>query len=354
MNFSQSSQTKETQPLKLSPAQLADEATFARQVLDAEANAVGGIVLNDAFHKAVDLIVERCSREKQGSLVVSGVGKSGLIGQKLTATFASTGTPSHFLHSTEAMHGDLGRIHRHDVVLALSFGGQTEETIALALILKQDQVPVIALTGNANSDLAKLSSIALCVGDLAEACPHNLAPTASTTAMLALGDALALTLMRRRNFDANDFHKFHPGGMLGRELTPVVQAMRFQAHVNMPLIQKTSSISQAYSDSEAQAPGGRRAGALLIVNPDETLAGIFTDGDLRRCFIKHGSQAWSHPIADYMTTNPRRLQSNAPVRDAVRMVRQYRIDEIPIVDADGKALGLIDVQDLVALKVIAN
>jgi arabinose-5-phosphate isomerase len=330
------------------------QAAFARQVLDAEAAAIHAIQIEPSFHAAVELILSRCGSSHSGSLVVSGLGKSGLIGQKLTATFASTGTPSHFLHPTEAMHGDLGRIRREDVVLAMSYGGQTEEMLNLAMILKQDGVPVIACCGKPTSDLARLSTVALCVGDVDEACPLNLAPTASTTAMLALGDALALAVMRRREFAAQDFHKFHPGGSLGRQLMPITQAMRFIAGQNLPLIRTQSSVEEAYAQAEAQAPGGRRAGALLVVDDQGLLAGIFTDGDLRRSFIKHGSGAWQRPIAEFMTRRPRHLLSDALVRDAVRMVREFRIDEIPVVDPQGRPVGLIDVQDLVALKVIEN
>lgn len=330
------------------------QAAFARQVLAAEAAAISQIVIDESFHAAVDLILARCNPDHPGSLVVSGVGKSGLIGQKLTATFASTGTPSHFLHPTEAMHGDLGRIRAQDVVLIMSYGGQTEEALTLATILQQDRVPVIALVGKPTCDLARLATVALCVGDVTEACPLNLAPSASTTAMLAMGDALALAVMRRRDFAAQDFHKFHPGGSLGRQLMPVVQAMRFQAGVNLPLISTQATVEQAYAKAEADAPGGRRAGALLVIHDDGKLAGIFTDGDLRRSFIKQGSDAWRQPIERFMTRQPRHLTTDALVRDAVRMVREYRIDEIPVVDPAGKPAGLIDVQDLVALKVIES
>lgn len=336
-------------------SQLQQQARFAKEVLDAEAAAIASIVIDDAFHAAVDLIATRTGQDLPGSVVICGLGKSGLIGQKLAATLASTGTPSHYLHPTEAMHGDLGRIRKQDVVIALSYGGQTEEIVNIASILKQDNVALIALVGRPTSDLARLATIALCVGDIAEACPLNLAPTASTTAMLALGDALALSVMRVRNFAAQDFHKFHPGGSLGRQLMPVVQAMRFEAHKNLPLIAMNASVRQAYAQSESQAPDGRRAGALLVVHEDQTLAGIFTDGDLRRSFIKHGSSAWEKPIAELMTKNPRHLTAESLVRDAVRMVREFRIDEIPVVEKQGgKAIGLIDVQDLVALKVIES
>ncbi len=328
------------------------QQAFARQVLAAEADAVRQIDIGPAFHQAVDLILERTGSDKHGSLVVCGLGKSGIIGQKLSATFSSTGTPSHFLHVVEAMHGDLGRIRRGDVVLALSYSGNNEEVVTLATILRQDGVPVIAIVGLPECDLGRLAAVALPIGDIDEACPHNLAPTATTTAMLALGDALALCVSRRRNFGAEDFKRVHPGGGLGRQLLPCAEAMRFKAGVNLPLIQPTQTIRDAYAAVERveKDTGLRRAGALLVTDDAGRLVGIFTDGDLRRHVFKGGNL--DTPIASAMTKNPRRLPFTAVVRDAVQLVRELRIDEVPVVDGDGRPLGLIDVQDLVALKLI--
>lgn len=328
------------------------EAEFARAVLRAEADAVGAVALDASFHQAVDMIV--AATAGGGSVVLSGLGKNSYIAQKLSATFASLGTPSHFLHPTEAMHGDLGRIRRADVVILLSFGGQTEEVVELAGILKQDGVKAIAIVGAPGSDLARLAKVTLCVGPMDEACPHNLAPTASTTAMLALGDAVALCVGRRNGFDADDFRKVHPGGNLGRQLMAVTDAMRFVAGDNLPLIDPSLSVQQAYEQAEsiAAASGLRRPGALLVVASDGKLAGIFTDGDLRRTLTQHGAASWDQPISAYMTSSPRTLSAGALVRDAARMTREHRLDEIPVVDDAGKPLGLIDVQDLVALKVI--
>lgn len=335
------------------PAAIDSDAAFARSILDAEAAAIARIELDDQFAAAVDLLVQLPGA---GSLVVSGIGKSGLIGAKLSATFSSTGTPSHFLHPSEAMHGDLGRVRRDDAVLILSYGGNTDEVVGLASILRQDGVPVIAIVGKAACDLGRLATVTLCVGDVTEACPHNLAPTASTTAMLALGDALALAVSRRRGFGAEDFHKFHPGGGLGRQLTPVTEAMRFLAtgdEPNLPLIPRGDTVEQAYAEATrvAQTQGIRRAGALVIVDDAGKLAGIFTDGDLRRLVFEDRA-ALARPIGEVMTKNPRTLSDTAQVRDAVKVMRELRIDELPVIDGAGKPLGLIDVQDLVALKVI--
>lgn len=217
---------------------------------------------------------------------------------------------------------------------------------------------MIALVGSQESDLARLATVTLSVGPLHEACPHNLAPTASTTAMLALGDALALSVGRRNGFDADDFRKVHPGGNLGRQLMLVVDAMRFKAGDNLPLVDVDLTVEQAVVAAEITGPSGspetgpRRAGAFLLVHKNGQLAGIFSDADLRRMQIKHGTDAWHRPISDLMTTHPSTLPADAVVRDAADMMREYRFDEIPVVDDQGKPLGLIDVQDLVALKVI--
>lgn len=332
----------------------ADHQAFARSVLAAEADAIRHIVIDDTMDAAIELMLEMVRGD--GTLVVAGVGKSGLIGQKLSATFSSTGTPSHFMHPVEALHGDLGRVRRGDAVLLISYGGNTEELLTLAELLKQDGVPMIALTSKAGpgNGLSRLATVTLAVGDITEACSLELAPSSTTTATLALGDALALAVSRARRFTADDFQKFHPSGGLGRQLTPVVEAMRFTAGQNLPLIELGTTISDAYAaaESHAKESGLRRPGALLIVKPDGTLAGIVTDGDLRSALIKIGPEVWAGPIDRITTTSPTTLANTALVRDAVHIVREKRFDEIPVVAADGKPVGLIDVQDLAALKVI--
>ncbi len=332
------------------PAASADsDQTFAEQVIAAEAAAVSRIVIGPGFHDAVRLILAA-----GGSVVVTGLGKSGLIGQKISATFASTGTPSHFLHPAEAMHGDLGRVRKQDVVLALSYRGNTEEVTSLAAILKQDGVPVIALTASVDCDLARLASATVCIGDVAEACPMNLAPTASTTATLALGDALALAVSRRRGFSINDYHKFHPGGSLGRLLMPVTEAMRFKVGQTMTAVSQTLTVERAYRQAAEAATNAnlRQPGALLVVDETGMLVGIITDGDLRRLILQKGAEVRDCSLARIMTRRPTTLPDSALVRDAVQMVRERRFDEIPVVDAKGRPVGLVDVQDLVALKVV--
>lgn len=332
------------------PARSAEQA-FLVDALLAEADAVrrlgdrvrGGEA--EAWHRALDLM-EGC----KGHVVVAGMGKSGLVGAKISATLASLGQPSHFVHPAEAVHGDLGRIRSEDVAFLLSFSGETEEVVTLASILKADGVRRIGLSSKPQSGLARQCDVHLNLGDIVEACPLRLAPTASTTAMLAAGDALALALARRRDFAADDFHKHHPGGMLGVGLKPVTEIMRFRVGTNLAVV------SELVSVREAIAPAGevRRPGASVLVDAAGRLSGIFTDGDLRRVVISGGTAALDAPIRERMTRQPQRLTVDSLVSDAVRLVRERRLDEIPVVDHDGKPVGLIDVQDLIALRVVKD
>ena len=331
-------------------ASSSDDRAFAASALRAEAQAIERIQLDERFDAAVGMIL--AALDGGGSVVVSGMGKSGLIGQKLSATFASTGTHSHYIHPSEAMHGDLGRVRSQDVVLLLSFGGNTEEVVALATLLRQDAVATIGVVRRVDCDLGRVATLALPVGDVVEACPLNLAPSASTTAMMALGDALALTVSRRRNFSADEFRKNHPGGSLGRQLTPVTRAMRFRVGENLPLMHFGMTVRASYDAAEPTLAHVRRAGAMLVVDDAGRLAGIFTDGDLRRLVMRAPAQAMDMPIERVMTPNPRRLRHDAMVRDAVQIIREHRIDEVPVVDEEHRPVGLIDVQDLMALKVI--
>ncbi|MDA1007448.1 MAG: KpsF/GutQ family sugar-phosphate isomerase [Planctomycetota bacterium] len=329
----------------------AGELAFLGAVIAAEANALeslrASIEGESSPHwcAALDLL-----NECRGHVVVSGMGKSGLVGQKISATLASLGQPSHVIHPADAVHGDLGRIRRGDVAILLSFSGETSEVVDLALILKADGIHRIGISSSGNSSLARACDAHIPLGNLVEACPHNLAPTASTTAMMAVGDALALALSRRRNFAADDFHKHHPGGMLGAGLRPVTEVLRFRVGDNLPCLSESLSVQEALS----QAGSGRRAGAIMVVNESGKLSGIMTDGDLRRLLNERGANALTAPITQVMSRSPRALSSDALVRDAVRMVRERRIDEIPVVDDAGRPIGLIDVQDLISLRVISE
>lgn len=334
---------------------LSAEQTFICDVLNAEARAIDSLIkrietdpsAGTMWTKAIN-VLEAC----KGHVVFSGMGKSGLIGAKLSATFSSTGQPSHVVHPAEAVHGDLGSIRRDDVVILMSYSGTTEEVVNLAAILRTDGIPCIGISKEADTTLAKLCAVHLSVGELAEACPLNLAPTATTTALLAIGDALGLALSRRRNFTADEFHKHHPGGMLGIGLRSIMEILRFKVGENLPVTQEDSTVGDALRSSRPSA-GNRRTGAILLINTQGKLTGIFTDGDLRRLVIDDPSPM-ERRIGDVATKNPRRLPADALVRDAQQLVTEHRVDEIPIVDAENKPLGLIDVQDLIALKVVTE
>ncbi len=326
------------------------EARFIVEALEAEADAIRRIgelatgQEREAWQGALDLLT-RCN----GHVVVSGMGKSGLVGAKISATFSSLGQPSSLLHPSEAMHGDLGRVRRDDVVLLLSYSGETEEVVNLAALLKADEVPRIGISSSPGSAVARLSTVHLSVGDLTEACPLNLAPTASTTAMLALGDALALALSRRRNFDADDFQRRHPGGLLGAGLRPIVDVLRFKVGRNLPVVRDVATVREACEQTHT----GRRPGAVVLVDERGRLSGIFTDADLRRLMLED-ARGMDRPIAEVMTRRPEHLVVDDLVRDAVRLMRENRHDEIPVLDGDGRPVGLVDVQDLIALKVVSE
>ncbi len=327
------------------------ELAFLAESMHAEADAVRRLAervrTSDGarWRDALDLL-ERC----RGHVVVSGIGKSGLVGAKVSATFSSLGQPSSLLHPSEAVHGDLGRVRRGDVVMLLSYSGETAEVVDLALILKADEMPTIGICRDESSSLARACTVTLPLGDVTEACPHNLAPTTSTTAQLAAGDALALALARRRDFTADDFHRSHPGGMLGASLRRITEVVRFRAGEGLPVLPAGETVRACLSAASA-GDGRRRAGAILLVDEDGRLAGVFTDGDLRRLIVDDPA-ALDRPVSEVMTASPKRLPADALVRDAERLVREHRVDEIPVVDEDGRPIGLVDVQDLVTMKVV--
>lgn len=332
--------------------QPATEIDFARAVLTEQAEAVAAMAeaLADDFARAVDLIVDCAGRD--GSVIVSGLGKSGLIGSKISATLASLGIPSHAVHPAEASHGDLGRFRSRDILIALSKSGETDEVVNLAAILRQDGMRIISITGGgeSSSSLDRLADVALHVG-VGDEAGGSPAPSTSTTCTLALGDALALTAARRRRFTDADFAKRHPGGSLGGMLRPVVDVIRFKAGENLPLVPDSLAVNAALTEANRQST--RRPGALLLINEAGALSGIFTDGDLRRLVV-HSPEKLDEPISAVMTRSPRTLRDHALVRDAVTLFREHRQDEIPIVDAKGRPAGLLDVQDLIALRLVRD
>jgi len=330
---------------------------FAQQVIETEAAAVRqvGEAINDDFERAVRMILD-CP----ASVLTVGIGKAGHVARKVSATLASTGTPSHFLDPAEAVHGDLGAVRAGDLVVMFSSSGESDEILRLLSVVKKLNHPVIGITCKKFSTLARFSDVVIDLGKIEEACPLGLAPSSTTTAMLALGDALALTVMKLRNFTADDFALFHPAGQIGRKLLKVSEAMTFTVGHNLPLSSDDKTVGQVLHD---RATLGQRLddrerrlrlpGAIVLVD-DATgkLSGIFTDGDLRRLVMSSpdGTLDLARPIRDVMTRSPQRVRGSALASEAMALMRPLRIDELPVVDEHDVPVGLIDVQDLVVLK----
>lgn len=308
----------------------------ARKVLRIERDAIGRLSsrLDGRFAEAVELL-GRCL----GRVVVTGMGKPGLIGQKISATLSSLGIPSLWLHPAEAAHGDLGRVTGQDVVLALSHSGETDEILHLLPVLKRIGAKVIAVTGNSRSRLARAADVVLDTFVKDEASPWGLVPTASTTAMLALGDALAVALSEKRGFTSKDFAALHPGGSLGKRLTLRADDLMRTGKSN-PVVKETHTVKQVLLVITRA-----RAGSASVVDSKGRLSGIFTDGDLRR-HVESDAGILRRKVAQVMTRNPKALPAGHLAVEALKILRGYRIDEIPVVDGRRRPVGLLDIQDL--------
>ena len=318
-----------------------EQLSYARQIVQAESRTLAQVArrLDPEFCRAVELIYR-----SRGNVIVTGMGKAGLIGQKITATLASTGTPSHCLHPAEAVHGDLGRVQRDDVLLVLSQSGETEEIVRLLPPLAELGTPIIAITARSDSTLGRAAAVVIELGPLEEACPLGLAPSNSTTAMLAVGDALALVTSRMRGFGREDFARYHPAGSLGQKLSKVEHHMRPLEHCRLAPQEET--VRQVLV---RVAVPGRRTGATMLLDTEGRLAGIFTDSDLARLFEHHRDGQLDGPIRAVMTADPLKVPLGSMMTDAVALMAQRKISELPVVDADGRPVGLIDVTDVVAL-----
>ncbi|MBM3998582.1 MAG: KpsF/GutQ family sugar-phosphate isomerase [Planctomycetes bacterium] len=315
---------------------------LAREILRAEGAALLKLadrIAPDSLARAVELI-QACS----GRLVVSGIGKAGLVARKISATFSSTGTPSQFLHSAEAAHGDLGCFRSGDVALVLSYSGATEEIVRLLPPLAELRIPLIAVTGRRASPLGHAASVVLDLGQLDEACELGLAPSTTTTAMVALGDALALVVSRLRAFTARDFARFHPGGSLGRRLTRVEEVMRRLEDCRLG--HTGQSVREAIT---ATSRPGRRTGAIMVRDQAGRLAGIFTDSDLAKLIAQTRDDVLDRPIEDVMTGDPKVIRSGESLEGAIEVLDRHKISELPVVDACGFPIGLIDVTDILAI-----
>lgn len=289
--------------------------------------------IDENFHHAVQAILH-----SGGKLIVTGMGKSGIIGKKIAATFASTGTPSFFMHPGEAFHGDLGMVEPKDVVLALSFSGETDEVLKIIPFLKSNGNTLLSITNNKNSTLAHNSHYHLVLNVKKEACPLSLAPTSSTTATLALGDALAVAVMEARNFTPEDFARFHPGGSLGKKLLTTVEAVMHKEP--LPTVQPHSSLIEVI----ATMSKGKLGLALVMIN--QITEGIITDGDLRRFMESKGKSAFDLTAADMMTLKPRTLLHTAKLSEAEELFMHYKINSLVVVDAQNHTKGIVQIYDL--------
>jgi arabinose-5-phosphate isomerase len=307
-----------------------------RRVLDIEARAVQALIqrLDGDFSDAVDLLYH-C----QGKVVVSGMGKSGLIGQKIAATMASTGTPSFFLHPAEGLHGDLGMLARSDVLIAISNSGETQEILQLLPFMERMGVPVVSIVGRIGSTLAKNSAVALDVSVAEEACPMGLAPTASTTATLAMGDALAVALLEKRGFKEQDFAQFHPGGTLGRRLLVKVRDV-MHAGAELPQVQETVSISVALLEMSA-----KKLGMTTVVDRAGALVGVITDGDLRR-FVQQGGDFSKGTAGSLASRRPKMIGPDELAAKAVEMMERYAITTLVVADNAKRIVGVVHLHDL--------
>ncbi len=312
------------------------DIAFAKEVLLLESEAIRNQIdrLNSSFQNAVDLIFN-C----KGRVVVTGIGKAGIIGQKISATLASTGTPSYWIHSSEAKHGDLGRIVADDVVLALSNSGETEVVAPLPFI-KQIGAKVIAITGNGKSTLSIHSDVVLDIGKIEEPCHLGLAPSASSTAMLALGDALALTIFKKRDLRKEDYAFYHPGGELGRKLLTVEMVMRKDKE--NPVVHEDALLLDVLNIMTETAG---KPGAVSVVDKEKKLVGFFTDGDLRR-HLMNGMSVLRCAIKEVMTRSPKVIHAHCLVAEAYKILKDYKIDQLPVVNNSHVPIGIIDVQDL--------
>jgi len=315
----------------------------ARRVLGIEAQAIHDLLtrLNGSFVRAVNLLLN-C----KGRVVVTGMGKSGLIGRKISATLSSTGTPSFFLHPAEALHGDLGMLARGDALLAISYGGETPEILNLLEALKRLEISIVALTGNLKSTLATASEVVLDVSVREEACSLNLAPTASTTAAMAMGDALAIALLERRGFKRDDFAALHPAGRLGQKLLRVEHLMH--SGDALPRVSPETPMPATFHEMSA-----KKLGMTTVTTPDGKLAGILTDGDLRRLMEKHGGTALSMTAGDCMVRTPQTISPSLLASEALNLMEKKKITSIVVVDpATQNVVGVVHLHDLWTLELI--
>jgi arabinose-5-phosphate isomerase len=318
-----------------------DRLDYAREIVRAEAAALERVAqrLDGVFLRAVELLLDLGGA---GRVAVTGTGKSADIGQKIAGTLNSTGTRAYVLDATRAVHGDLGMLHPDDVALVLSHSGESEEIVRLLGPLRSLVRSVIGMTGSTGSSLARQADVALVYGPIEEVCPLGLAPSASTTAMLALGDALAFVVSRARDFSHDDFARFHPAGSLGRKLLKVEAVMRQGAELRVA--PATDSVRSVFARARQR---GRRTGAVMLLDDAGRLSGLFTDSDLARLIEARRDEALDRPIAEVMTRGPITVRAGVRVTEALETLRCHKISELPVVDDTGRPVGLLDITDLI-------
>ncbi len=316
-----------------------ERVRIIRDTMRGESDAIRGAV---SFASAAAATAAERVAACAGSVVLTGVGKAGWIAQKVVATLASTGSPSHFLHPSEAIHGDLGRVQSTDLVIAFSNSGRSEEVVRTCEFLKKQAAGLIAITADANNPLAELSDLVVPMGYHREACPNGLAPTTTTAVMLAIGDAIAMLASRLRGFGPEDFARYHPGGALGRKLCRVEEVMRglHECRISLDTL--------AVRDAIAGTTPDRRSGAVMLVDTTQKLTGIFTDSDLVKLLQRRQEDSLDRPIHEVMTRTPICIHSGRPLSEAVSMLSQRHISELPVISDDGHPLGMIDITDLIA------
>lgn len=313
----------------------------ARKVLLAESAALAAVA--DRLEESIVDVIERIA-DGTGSVIVTGMGKAGLVGQKTAATLASTGTRAHFLHPAEARHGDLGRIGPEDVILALSHSGETTELTQILPALRPLGAALVAITSRSDSTLARLADAVVAYGPIEETCPIGLAPSTSCAVLMAIGDAIAFALMRHRDFGAEDFHRYHPSGSLGRRLEPIQAVMRTGWQMRIA----SSRLTVRDALLSVHRPG-RRTGAVCLVDDAGRLEGLFTDSDLAKLLERSEYSALSRPIGEVMTKRPIKAHCSWRVQDALELFRAHQVSEIPVVDDADRPVGILDITDMVDL-----
>ncbi|WP_419193890.1 KpsF/GutQ family sugar-phosphate isomerase [Novipirellula herctigrandis] len=323
------------------PATLLERLRILRGIVSTEGNALllAASQLDSEAVQAAEMTAN-C----EGCVVVTGVGKAGIVGKKLVATLASTGTPAHFLHPAEAVHGDLGRVRENDLVWAISNSGRSEEVVRIAPHLRENSAGLIAITATAENPLADAANCIVAIGKHSEACPNGLAPTSSTAVMMAVGDAIAMLASQLRSFSPQDFARFHPGGALGQKLATVDQMMR-----NLDACRIAPPHITVREAMVRTSKNGRRTGAVMLVDQQGILVGIFTDSDLARLLETRNDTALDEPISERMTCQPTTVHSATLLQEAIAVMSRRHISELPVVDANSRPLGLIDITDVAAM-----